>query len=100
MPFHAVAFLLTTAGALSVFLSSPNQQVLAALAGRAWLRWAGIVALVAGGWLWRAGVGFSVTAAVFVTLTVTMLAWLALPYGDAGLRILRARRLARGQEQR
>ena len=53
-----------------------------------------------GGWLWRAGAGFSVTAAIFVTLTLTMLAWAVLPYGDAGLRILRARRPSAGVAQR
>lgn len=99
MSSYAAAFLLTTAGALAVFLASPNQQLLPAPGGRAWLRWLGIVALAAGGWLWRVGVGFSVTAAIFVTLTLTMLAWLVLPYSDAGLKVLRAWRLRRGEEQ-
>ena len=87
------------AGALLVYLASPHQRLIDPVAHPAVTRVLGLVLLVAGGWAWRAVLGFDLPAAVFVTLTVTMLAWVALPYGDAGIRILRARRPGTGPER-
>lgn len=97
---HLVAFLLTVAGTLAVYLASPNQQLKPTPVARTGLGWLGLGLVVAGGAFWRAVAGFSLAAAVFVVLTVAMLAWVALPYGDAGLRLLRARRLQRRAAQR
>ena len=90
-----VAFLLTLAGALVVYLASPNQQLRPTPVARAGLAWLGLALVVAGGALWRVAAGLSLTAAIFVVLTVAMLVWVVLPYGDAGLSLLRARRLQR-----
>ena len=90
-----VAFLLTLAGALAVYLASPNQRLRPTPVARAGLAWLGLALVVAGGVLWRVAAGFSLTAVIFVVLTVAMLVWVALPYGDAGLGLLRARRLQR-----
>lgn len=98
--FQVLAFVLTLVGALSVFLSSPNQRLRATPGVRPLLAVAGLAMILAGGSLWRLAAGFDLTATIFVTLTVVMLAWLVLPYGDAGLRIWRSRHGPHAPERR
>ena len=99
MSMTLAALSLTAAGALLVYLASPNQRLIDAVAHPAVIRGLGFILLVAGGWAWHAVLGFDLLATIFVTLTLTMLAWVALPYGDAGIRILRARHSGSGPER-
>lgn len=96
---HLVSILLTIAGAFAVYVASPNQQLRPTTNARPGLGWLGLALIVAGAASWRLAAGFNLVATIFVSLTVAMLVWVVLPYGDAGLRLLRERRLQRRAAQ-
>lgn len=75
---------IVVAGAVLLYLASPNQQLTRKATASRWVRWMGLTGLGAGLAILLQWAGPA--TAVFILLTAVMLVWTLVPIGAAWLR--------------